>query len=214
MQPCFLLVRCSPCWVCLPKPKTINFFRTEKKKVFFKDCWLKPCAIPLAERKLEFDFHMQLHTCLNLASLLRTVHLFISAFWIALLCGSEFPKIYDFFFQFLRYLILIFSVLYCKINHDSFNFLFTWRMTKNVSINSPMLLLSTKLLCFSLFDGHCCSQSLNHHKFRVCQLFELWHLDLSFITKKNLRIRFKTRVHLFCCRSHCLCQRRLWLLIT
>lgn len=118
------------------------------------------------------------------------------------------------FFQWLRCLILIVNVLYCKINHDSFPFLSLEECQKNTSISSPMFLLRNTLLCFSLFDGYCCSRSLNYHNFGISQLYELWHLDPSFITNKNCRIRFKNRVHLFCSGSHCLCQRRLWLLIT
>lgn len=41
------------------------------------------------------------------------------------------------------------------------------KQNKNKSINSPMLLLSNGLLCFSLLDKYCCSQSLNYHNFGI-----------------------------------------------
>lgn len=120
------------------------------------------------------------------------------------------------FFQWLRCLILIVNVLYCKINHDSFPFLFISleECQNNTPVNSPMLLLSNTLLCFSFFDGYCCSRSLNYHNFGISQHYELQHLDPSFKTNKNCRVRFKNRDHLFCSGSRCLCQGRLWFLIT
>ena len=101
MRPCFLLVRhlFSPCWVYLPKTKTIKFLGSWRRKLFQRLCWLKPCVFPLAERRFEFDFHMQLHACLSLALLFRTLHLFIFAFWIAFLQWITIPQDLWWFFS-------------------------------------------------------------------------------------------------------------------
>lgn len=150
-QLCFLFVRSpfSSHWVCLPKCKNINFLESWSRKLF---CWLKPCIIPLAEKRLAFDFHMQPHVCLSLVSLFGTVYPFIFAFWIAFLQWITIPQ--DLWYFFSSDLdTKFYSLMYCTAKYTMMSFSSLEDSQKNPSINSSVPLQSNILLCFSLLGG-------------------------------------------------------------